>query len=140
MALQKNTVMSLGWPVFGIGVAVTAIGGSLLTVVGVHFLNQAIRGKPVETMGGLTVLTVVGGICLLGGGFLAMVYSAIQSDGEAGSVAASFSGHRQGNEDAAGQSTHFFGPPKPIVVIRCQRCKTLNNEHHGTCIRCDQLL
>ena len=140
MALQKNTVKSPGWSVFGIGVAVTAIGGSLLTVLSVQFLNQAVRGKPVETMGVLTVVTVVGGIYLLSGGFLAMAYSTIQSDSEAGSVSARISGHGQGNEYSAGQSAHLFGPPKPIVVIRCQRCKTLNNEHHGTCISCDQLL
>jgi hypothetical protein len=140
MAIQRNGAKNSSWPIFGIGVTVTAVGGSLLTAVGLRFLNQAIRGNPPESIGVFTVLTTISGICLLSGGFLAMTLSAIHPEGEAESVSSDFPNFHQQADLPAENSAQSFGPPTPLVVIRCQRCKTLNNEHSGTCIRCDQLL
>lgn len=43
---------------------------------------------------------------------------------------------RPGRQDRGADSGEVHGPPRPHILVRCPRCRTLNEQRQRACVRC----
>ncbi|MCH8829716.1 MAG: hypothetical protein IID45_09085 [Planctomycetes bacterium] len=132
------------------GLSLVGIGGWMFVSSVVTVLAALIENERGLRFSPGFVWRLIGGMMILAIGFLFLVRSAtlsfvIDHQGEAAesdrigesSQSATLAECRP---DSTAGNDQQFGPPKPIVMIRCRRCESLNHERRTECASCGDIL
>ncbi len=140
MAISRSQGQQRGLFIFGWGLV--GLGGWLLVRMAM-MLAIGLLGQNGPAFQDATLWRLVGGAMLVVTGFTAMAYASASSEYRAvdfEAVNASRIAERESRPSTTEPLEETYGPPCPLISIRCSNCRTLNEQSHPTCIHCGNVL